>query len=66
MLYNRSEKNNHLTHTLIICETCGNSFDLPDEFLASLGDIICGQCDIKGSFQKAMGDINGPKKLLWE
>ena len=62
MLYNNTDKNNHLTHTLIICETCGTTFDLPDEFLASMGNITCGQCDTKGSFQKAMGDTDAPQK----
>ncbi len=62
MLYNDSDKNNQLTHTPIICETCGNTFDLPDEFLASMWNITCGQCDTKGDFQKAVGDASGPKK----
>ncbi len=62
MLYNDFQKNDHLTHTLIICEVCGNTFDLPDEFLTSLEDIACGQCDTKGSFQKAMGEANGQRK----
>lgn len=61
MLYNNPDKNNHLTHTQIICEACGNTFNLPDKFLASLMNITCGQCDTKGSFQKAVGDASGLK-----
>jgi len=44
----------------VICEACGVTFNLPDEFLTSLGNIACGECDTKGRFQKAAVGIDSP------
>ncbi|MEW6380122.1 MAG: hypothetical protein AB1611_11025 [bacterium] len=58
MLYDSCEKDDSSTSTLIMCETCGCTFNLLDKFLPSLKDLTCGQCDTKGNF-KVVHDPEG-------
>lgn len=55
MLYDIFRESKSSTLTLIVCETCGCTFNLLDKFLLSLKDITCGQCDRKGNFKVARG-----------